>query len=164
MANKALEDMKYLATRLVPDLADFLASIAKGDPAQDYFDEYDIDALKNSLDALSNFYETTGIGAATVTSGCKVEGNMLINYTNEDWANDVIDKFDMITGRPVTDVYTMFYGEPDADAPMFDNEVVEETYDSIREYLLGRGVELGRIDDIWYAIDDALTYRRPEFE
>lgn len=84
--------------------------------------------------------------------------------TNDDWAYDIIEHFTEITGRPVKDVYNHLYVPDGEEQPAFDDNVVEETYNAIQDYLLSKGVDLSDVEDIWYALDDALTARREELD
>lgn len=61
-------------------------------------------------------------------------------------------KFKEITGTPVSDIFNVA-----SDDPIFDQEMVDKTFPSIKKWLEDHGIFKNRQDDILYELDDVLS-------
>lgn len=66
--------------------------------------------------------------------------------------SDIIDNYKDITGYDIKDIF-----EKDSDKPVFNQDIVNETSDSIIEYVKDKyGIDITRQEDILYKLDDKL--------
>ena len=81
------------------------------------------------------------------------------DYNNyEDWTDkeivqDIIDNFKEITGIELKDIFN--YDPEKFEGGWFNQDVIDKST-GIKEYLVDKGLDRGRIDDLWYKLDDAL--------
>ncbi|MBO7615045.1 MAG: hypothetical protein J6T15_05055 [Bacilli bacterium] len=68
-------------------------------------------------------------------------------------AYSVVDNFKKITGRDLKDIFNYSNTE---DAVVFNQDVVDETSDKIKEYLEDKGVNGWELDKVWEFLDDIL--------
>ena len=68
-------------------------------------------------------------------------------------------KFEEITGTPISDIFNVA-----SDDPIFDQEMVDKTFPSIKKWLEDHGIFKNRQDDILYELDDVLSTKFQEMD
>ena len=76
------------------------------------------------------------------------------NEEYEDMLEDVVSNFKKITGIPVNKLFN----PPSEDLPMFDDDVIEQTFPKIKEYVLKKyDIDISTHPDFVYDLDDKLS-------
>lgn len=81
----------------------------------------------------------------------------VLKANNEEYnamLEDVVSNFKKITGVPVSKLFN----PPSVDLPMFDDDMIEQTFPKIKEYVLKKyDIDISHYDDFLYDLDDKLS-------
>lgn len=125
----------------------------------------DIDDLtQTTLRHVREFLQQEGITPPTKSELVKMIQDKDLTESDENYGDkrdadivqDIIDNFQTITGVELNTIFNYEDTGNDAEG-IFKQDKVEETSESIVNYLKGKGLERSRIDDLLYVLDEELA-------
>ena len=146
-------------------LKSYSTDIVKAKDGQFEMITNDIDDLtQTTLRHVREFLQQEGITPPTKSELVKMIQDKDLTESDETYSDkrdadivqDIIDNFQTITGVELNTIFNYENTGNDAEG-IFKQDKVEETSESIVNYLKGKGLERRRIDDLLYVLDEELA-------